>query len=431
MFKKTAVLATLLWAVALNMLGAGLAHAVPSFARQTGLECSSCHTVFPQLTPFGRQFKLGGYTLSDTEEGEKKPLPVSAGLQISYTSINKSGMDVDSSKWRIPQVASLYYAGKVAGKLGAFTQVSYEEERQQVSLAMADIRYADETTLGDGPLTYGITLNNMPTLQDAWNSTPAYTFPYEPMAVAPMPAAGLGLDMPISMKVAGLGVYGWWNNSIYAELSGYRSREGGGAMGKIDGVAPYWRLAWERQWDSNSLTIGTYGMNGRVKLNQDMAVMMGDTARYRDIALDAQYQWIAEPHIVTFYTTFIKRRQKYDMPDPMMDDTMRVTDNTNVFRINGGYSYQRKYGLIFGYFSVTGDADANLYPVGEVTGSRTGKPDSNGFIAEINYLPWDHAKFALQYTAYNKFNGAKNDYDGSGRDASDNNTLYLLTNFMF
>ena len=117
--------------------------------------------------------------------------------------------------------------------------------------------------------------------------------------------------------------------------------------------------------------------------------------------------------------------------DVMMDDTMRVTDNTNVFRINGGYSYQRKYGLIFGYFSVTGDADANLYPVGEVTGSRTGKPDSNGFIAEINYLPWDHAKFALQYTAYNKFNGAKNDYDGSGRDASDNNTLYLLTNFMF
>jgi hypothetical protein len=24
--------------------------AVPSFARQTGLECSSCHTVFPELT---------------------------------------------------------------------------------------------------------------------------------------------------------------------------------------------------------------------------------------------------------------------------------------------------------------------------------------------------------------------------------------------
>ena len=38
------------------------AHAVPSFARQTGYTCAVCHTVFPQLTAFGRNFKLHGYT---------------------------------------------------------------------------------------------------------------------------------------------------------------------------------------------------------------------------------------------------------------------------------------------------------------------------------------------------------------------------------
>ena len=37
--------------------------AVPSFARQTGQPCAACHTAFPELTPFGRRFKLGGYTL--------------------------------------------------------------------------------------------------------------------------------------------------------------------------------------------------------------------------------------------------------------------------------------------------------------------------------------------------------------------------------
>jgi len=37
--------------------------ALPSFARQTGQPCGACHTDFPSLTPFGRQFKLGGYTL--------------------------------------------------------------------------------------------------------------------------------------------------------------------------------------------------------------------------------------------------------------------------------------------------------------------------------------------------------------------------------
>ena len=44
------------------VLGVRDAHAVPSFARQTGLACSACHTVFPELNAFGRAFKLHGYT---------------------------------------------------------------------------------------------------------------------------------------------------------------------------------------------------------------------------------------------------------------------------------------------------------------------------------------------------------------------------------
>ena len=44
------------------------AHAVPSYARQTGLACEACHTVFPQLTPFGRSFKASGYTLFNTNK---------------------------------------------------------------------------------------------------------------------------------------------------------------------------------------------------------------------------------------------------------------------------------------------------------------------------------------------------------------------------
>src|SRR5258708_29534915 len=41
------------------------ANAVPSFAEQTGQRCSACHVggLGPQLTPFGRSFKLGGYTV--------------------------------------------------------------------------------------------------------------------------------------------------------------------------------------------------------------------------------------------------------------------------------------------------------------------------------------------------------------------------------
>ena len=38
------------------------AQALPSFARQTGQPCGTCHTDYPGLTPFGRLFKLNGYT---------------------------------------------------------------------------------------------------------------------------------------------------------------------------------------------------------------------------------------------------------------------------------------------------------------------------------------------------------------------------------
>jgi hypothetical protein len=61
-----------------------------------------------------------------------------------------------------------------------------------------------------------------------------------------------------------------------------------------------------------------------------------------------------------------------------------------------------------------------------VSGFANGSPNSNGWIGELDYLPWQNVKLALQYTHYQKFNGASSNYDGSGRDASDNNTLYVL-----
>src|SRR6516165_8474312 len=38
------------------------ARALPSFARQTGQPCGTCHTDLAGLTPYGRRFKINGYT---------------------------------------------------------------------------------------------------------------------------------------------------------------------------------------------------------------------------------------------------------------------------------------------------------------------------------------------------------------------------------
>src|SRR6516225_1393939 len=113
------------------------AAAVPSFARQTGQPCAACHTAFPELTPFGRRFKLNGYTL---EGGDSKiPLPVAAMIQSSLTEYLRK-LDAPAGTYAPPspnggfktndnidpaQQASLFYAGKVYGNLGAFIQATY------------------------------------------------------------------------------------------------------------------------------------------------------------------------------------------------------------------------------------------------------------------------------------------------------------------
>ena len=63
---------TLLLVGAAVVLPTQPASAIPSFARQTGQPCASCHSAFPQLTPFGRRFKLNGYTLGGTRCGSSQ-----------------------------------------------------------------------------------------------------------------------------------------------------------------------------------------------------------------------------------------------------------------------------------------------------------------------------------------------------------------------
>ena len=53
--------ASILLVAAVCIVGARPVQALPSYARQTGQQCAACHNGFPELTPYGRQFKLNGY----------------------------------------------------------------------------------------------------------------------------------------------------------------------------------------------------------------------------------------------------------------------------------------------------------------------------------------------------------------------------------
>src|SRR5690242_11473422 len=187
-------------AASVLILSAWRAEAVPSFARQTGMACEACHTVYPELTHFGRVFKANGYVLDnikqvrDVDQRKQQLLslaqvpPLSIMAQVSYTQLKKPLPDLanvtipgeaQNGTAAFPQQLSIFYAGKIAPHFGAFFQITYGNDSGTVSIDNTDLRFADVRILPDDrSLVYGVSLNNNPTVQDLWNSTPAFGFPF-------------------------------------------------------------------------------------------------------------------------------------------------------------------------------------------------------------------------------------------------------------
>jgi hypothetical protein len=414
--------------------------AIPSFARQTNLPCSSCHTIFPELNAFGRLFKLNGYTLvgsetiqvSDTSDNVSLNLiripPVSMMLQASYTYNIKEQPGTQNNNVSLPQQLSLFLGGEITPHLGAFIQVTYDDQGAAIGMDNTDIRYNNQTELGSENLLYGVTLNNNPTVQDIWNSTPAFGFPYASSSVTVSPLASTLIEGGLAQSVAGLGTYALFNHLIYGEISVYRSAQQGGAhppdstsFGIIKTLAPYWRLAFQKQFNDQYFEIGTFGMSTEMY----PAGITGLTDTYTDIGFDLNYEKPMGDNQFTAHASFILEKRNLDATFDL-NGAQNQSSNLNSFKIVGNYYLHQQIGFSLGYFLITGDEDSLLYPTGAISGTSTGSPNSGGFIGELNYLPWYNTKFSLQYVAYNKFNGSGENYDGDGRNASDNNSLYLL-----
>ena len=419
--------------------------AIPSFARQTNLPCSSCHYTFPALTQFGRMFKLNGYTLTNVEtletvspDSSRTTLKIpstfsfSAFVKSSYTSISKSATGIDKSFVQSPEEMSLFFSGAISPKIGGYAQLTYGLSDGAIGLDMLDIRYANRTTLGSKELIYGLTLNSMPTMQDLWNTTPAWGFPYYGSESAPAPTAATLIQ---SLEgAAGLGVYALFDKLIYAEVTGYHSSPAGIAYPpdttwemNIKGISPYWRLAIQHQWRRQYLEVGTYGLSSSLYPEG----VSGSTDNYTDIGVDAQFENIGNNGgSWVFHTTYITEKQNLDAT--FADGgSANASDKVNYFKIDGTYNFPDWVSLSAGFFSISGTSDAGLYAPEEISGSMSGEPNSSGEILQVTFLPWMNTQIGIQYILYGKFNGASSNYDGFGRNAADNNTLYVMAWLVF
>ncbi len=431
------------------------ARAVPAYARQTGQACVACHVSFPELTPYGRMFKLSGYTI-----GTRQDLPVALMAQLGWTSV-RNNRD-DQGQKIVPKTdqpafsgASVFIAGTVNDHIGGWIQWTYNNlatTSANTTVGHSGIDNTDLRVTGsstdpsntDLRWLYGLTVHNNPTLQDVWNSTPAFGFPFTLPPNAISQAAGTALDGRLAQQVAGVGGYVLWNRTIYAEVTGYQTADGffsplrkgqdihtPGGVNRLSGINPYWRVAYTRDWSDDSLMVGTYGAVFRIYPDNTMPYT--GTDRFTDVAFDAQFQHIGNPHTYTFQFTHIHEKQDYRAsfpatlagapigvgPTPENAHDTLITD-----KFKATYYFERKYGATLALFRTHGTADAGLYAQGSVDGSNNGKPNTDGYILELDYLPVQNVRLMLQYYGYGKFNGSRSNYDGSGRHASDNNTLF-------
>jgi len=448
-----------LWIFLGAFLVSAPASAVPSFARQTGFECVQCHLSWPELTPLGRAFKLGGYTLikESKDNKEERPwfptqadgpppkLPVAAMLQLSGTNTRSTaGADPDQfprNNAATLQQFSLFYAGRITDLFGAFVQWSYDGIEHHSAIDNVDLRFAKNFARGDLDLAYGLSLNNNPTVSDIYNTTPAWGFPFASSSVAVAPNAATLIDGGLGQQVVGLGVYAMVNQTLYAEIAPYRTADGAFSIFRagtdkttdavLKGTAPYWRLALQHAWNegTHSMMIGTYGIDARKF--PDSLDPTGPTDRFLDTGIDAQYQYITDRHRFSAQLNWVREKQTLDATFGA-GAASNPSDTLKTFRGKLTYYYDRQYGATLAYFRTWGNSDDALYNTGEpVTGSANGSPNTSGYIVELDWLPRRDIRLALQYTGYRTFNGASTNYDGFGRNARDNDTLYLVGWLMF
>ena len=476
-------------ASALVTLHINEAYALPVFARQTGQNCVSCHAggQFPELTPYGRLFKLTGYTLGE------RAIPLSVMGVASYAKVadtsKSDNPSTDFQKNGSPLLASgsLFIAGKVTNNIGVFSQITYNNYASQAvgddgqpignfkghsQADNMDIRYADRFINENRDLIVGVSFNNNPSISDVWNSAAAW-MQYVPVpsptshqfidGAAPYPSFGSGGNL------AGVNVYAYWNKMLYAELGTYRTANRAFSFmsagisdantTKLRGTNnPYWRFALTHEWGPHNIMVGTSGMIAHVYDSGSDVADSDNLGRFKNMGIDSQYQYILDPHTITVQAAYMRQKQQYSAnilagaaPPYFLSDgvtpvaSVNSSDTTNVFRAKLSYVYQAKYGGSVAFFNRSGTTNAlnqtsgfdsngqitSTDPEGtgitstRVNGNLSGNPATRGWTLEAFWMPVQYVRIGAQYTAYDKFNGAADNYDGFGRNARDNNTVFL------
>jgi hypothetical protein len=192
------------------------------------------------------------------------------------------------------------------------------------------------------------------------------------------------------------------------------------------GTNPYYRLAYTTEWGPSNLMVGAFGMRSRVGDGSGS----GQATVYNDRGLDAQYQYISSPHVVSTQFRYVRETAS----DPSNLVYANPSANLHSVYAKAMYVYRAKYGAALAYWSEQGSADAsyanaggsaNFFSCLDAPTCSAGSPNTRVWIPGIFWQPLQNVRLTLYKTYFTQFLGAGRNYDGNGRKASDNNSTYL------
>lgn len=420
-----------------------IAAALPSFATQTGLPCAQCHVMAfgPQLTEYGRQFKLNGYTF---EKPGAVKIPLDVTVTGGYNNLSKGAPTPspfsDDENLALQEV-SVYFAGRISDHMGAFVKGTYDNIFDTKTWDNLDVRYARTVTLGGHSTVLGIDVNNNPTVQDLWSSLPVFSFPYLRSELVPLPRAAPIIHFALGTTVLGGTIYSMIDNRFYAEVGFYKgvSNKWLGNLGEpggspnIVGAAPYARFSVQEQKGPHYFRVGLVGFS----VKQQPFTTTSETNRSTDYGIDGSYQFnIGAPHAIDAHASWIHEKRQLDAS--FATGASDATSNgLDTFEVDVSYILRQTWAASVGLFDTNGTTNHLLFAPGAVSGSASGSPASRGYTLQLEWVPFGkfgsfaspfvNLRLGLQYTGYWRFNGGSTNYDGFGRSASDNNTVFLYT----
>lgn len=373
--------------------------AVPSYARQIQKPCTACHTIWPNLNQYGRQFKVKAYTDVSPEwqmiNKDRLNLmyifPVSArAIFLPYTHEVDSAAGINRNTTELDNLA-VFVASRLFDYAGVFASAEWSPD--DGTFHVPTVKLAFQYPIAEGNTLGLVAFKGLATSADPFNSLGGRdrTLSFGDESIPWILTKGWTFNF-WSEENRGVVAHGYFlGNRLYAAVGAVRGGDAGDVANTVfandkagDPIDGYFRLAWDQKLPNGAVTFGGayYAGTQRVSpapFDLSSAFKTRVDRAYLDASLEQNF---GEDHLVELQALYGWGKET----NVFGGSEERKFDG---FLVEGSYFFQRTIGAVAAYNFLNAK---DVQPADFDPSKR-----KNAWVVGINYLPWLNTKVGVQY----------------------------------